>query len=487
MSFKTTVTGRKVAMGAFWGTLESLTRQALTLIIFLILAKQLGPEAYGVVSVALALATLAQIIVTRGMPEVAQRRQDFTDEDFDTAHWYTVGVGLAGSLVVLGLSWPLAKLVGDPRVAPVTAVLSTTVIFAAYAAVPTVILRRQMRIGVFALRTTMSTVIAGAIALTMVYLGAGLWSLVAYHFLRFGLSTILLALLVGWTPQMRFSLATAKTVTSESANFIGQGFASSGGMELVKIVIGTMLGATAVGIYTVALRLLDFVTEVIVMPVVRMGIISFPAVHADTNRFNQLFTNFTTLTALVALPAFIGLSMISPIYIPLLFGAQWEVAIATAMIAGFIGIDRCFNMFGVAALNATGHAGAVFRWTLWELFLGPIAVAVGALYSLELAAMMRVPVGLLLLIPLYMIVQRRTSIRIAQSARSVGRIGISVLTLVIAILAWRHSPFHPSTPLIQLVTTMGVGALAYGVGLVVFARPVVIEAWTTLGRIRRQQ
>lgn len=87
---------QKAVKGVVWSVIQNWGSQTVSLIVFLILARLLTPEAFGLVALANSLLGFMKIFTEQGFTKALVQRQELEPEHLDTAFWSN----LVGSLLL---------------------------------------------------------------------------------------------------------------------------------------------------------------------------------------------------------------------------------------------------------------------------------------------------------------------------------------------------------------------------------------------------
>ncbi len=86
--------GRKIVSGVVWTGVEILGRDGVNLLVFVILATLVGPEAFGLLALALALPAILAIPVQNGLPDALVQRREVDDDDLNSVFWLLMTAGV---------------------------------------------------------------------------------------------------------------------------------------------------------------------------------------------------------------------------------------------------------------------------------------------------------------------------------------------------------------------------------------------------------
>ena len=98
---------KKMALGAFWVMLEKGGQQVLNLVVFVIVARLIGPAEIGLAGLTAVFSSLA-LLVVYGLVDavISQRLTD--DRSLSTLFWAVIGAGIALALATFFAAGPFA-------------------------------------------------------------------------------------------------------------------------------------------------------------------------------------------------------------------------------------------------------------------------------------------------------------------------------------------------------------------------------------------
>jgi len=172
--------------------------------------------------------------------------------------------------------------------------------------------------------------------------------------------------------------------------------------DLGNILIGLGLDVTAVGYYSLALRVMRAVITLTMTPVALVMMPVLSRIANDRGQFGAAYSNMVLTTSTVWLPVVAGLGLVAPDLLPSVFGGHWNGAVPVVQAMCFAALTMPLWAFSGQALSALGRPDAFARIAFWQLgfycIVLPVAsqfgiVAVGWAWSALSAAM--VPIALI--------------------------------------------------------------------------------------------
>ena len=148
---------------------------------------------------------IAQTFIDSGFGSALIRKNDCSDEDYSTAFYFNIIVGLV-CCVLLSVASPfIAKFFNTPILKDLIKVMSLNMFVSSFAIVHTSKLTHSVDFKSQAVVNLVTAIVAGVTGIILAYNGFGVWSLVLQHLAGTILRVILLMVITKWIPQRVFS------------------------------------------------------------------------------------------------------------------------------------------------------------------------------------------------------------------------------------------------------------------------------------------
>ncbi|MBW4691602.1 MAG: MOP flippase family protein [Lyngbya sp. HA4199-MV5] len=357
---------QKTIKGIIWIAIQNWGNQIVSFAVFPILARLLGPEAFGLIALTSVFLSFLQVFLDQGFGQAIIQRRDLEPEHLDTAFWTSMGM----SVFLMGLTCASADLVAaffkQPLLVPIIRWLSLSFLFTGLDSIQSTILSRELAFKTLATRSLIATVASGVVSVTMAFQGYGVWSLVAQTITNGVVSVAVLWSSTKWRPGFRFSVRHFNELFTYGINIVATNILNFFNRRADDFLIGYFLGPVALGYYTVAYRLLLITTQLLISTMQRISMPVFSKIQDDTERLRRAFFKSIQLTNLVAYPAFVCLSVLAPELITLLFGSQWQASIPVMQILGLVGFLQAGFFYNGPMLMALGKPHWNLRYNLFQ-------------------------------------------------------------------------------------------------------------------------
>jgi O-antigen/teichoic acid export membrane protein len=367
----------RVMHGIAWTGSAAIAVQGSRLLFAVVLARLLTPHEYGIAGMALVFTGLVLGISDFGLGAALVQRTRITEADRSTVFWTCAAIGVALSALGVAASGLVAGFFGEPAVQPLFAAVSIGFVLTGLGRVQAALFQRDMRFRAISVRTMAGTLAGGITGVTLAALGFGAWALVGMHLATGAVTTVLLWTLSSWHPRFVFSIASLRDLGGFGSNVFGSRFLEYLHRNADKILVGRVLGSSALGYYNVAYNLV--VTPYVALLVAMVDAV-FPAmsrVQDDIVRVAAAWLRATRMILAVTVPATFGLIVVAPDFIGVLLGAKWSPAVPVLQfVAGAIVVNAATTL-APTVLTALDRTGLLLRFNLAEVAVVTAAVVIG--------------------------------------------------------------------------------------------------------------
>ena len=387
--------------GIKWVGAGQAIKYPVQIVVSVVLARLIAPEAFGLVSMVTVISGFAGLFINFGFSSALVQKKEVNDRLLSSVFWINVAIGLSLCLMFLVLSYPIALFYAEPALINLTLALSFTFVIPAFNSVQLALLNRQMRFDLLTKREIASFVTGSIVAILGACLGWGVWALVAQIYATSLMGVILLWSSVQWRPERSFSVQEINSIWSYGKNLTGFTIANYLVRNLDNFLIGKFISPAALGIYS---RGYAFVTLPIRQVSSVLAKVMFPSlskIQDDHERFRRVYVKLCQATALITFPAMVGLFLVAEPFVLVFLGAAWIEVIPILKIFSLLGAAQSIMNTVGWIYNATGRTDLLFKW---GLFAGAVIISsfiigiwMGGIYNVAICY--AIGSGMILLIP----------------------------------------------------------------------------------------
>lgn len=370
-----------------WRALESFSAEGLAFLWFVLISRLLPVEAFGLMAICTSVLIIFQSQLQHGIPEALIQQADLVPGQARAALRASVLAGLVLAVGLLALAWPLSLVLGKPEIGPVLALLAPVLLCSSVSAPLSALVRRRMAFNQLAIRTTVATLAAGALAAAWAW---GHRDVTALVLQQWSTSAIGLLVLLGFSrlpvgradPPASVLHSMRPMVRSVRLTELANNLAR----RMDAVVLGAFLTGHDVGLYFLATRLVLSAALVTQLTLCEVGLALLSRLQHDVQAHRAVVLRMLRLMALACAAVFGTLGLVAPAAVPLVFGVAWQQAVPTLQVLTLGAPFAALSMLGVSALLSRGEPGWAARLSIGASLLQLSAVLVTARAGLDAVA-----------------------------------------------------------------------------------------------------
>lgn len=398
---QTTNAGIQVRHGIAWSALNNLALRLGSLTVGIVLARILSPEQFGVYAVALTVQAVLITLADLGL-SADVIRSEHPEKIAPTVATLGLVAGAVMTTLMAVSGHRLAALLGSPAAGDVIVVLAFTLVLGSAGVVPYAMLLRRFEQKKLLVIGLIDFAVGTTITLLLLMAGWGVLALAIGRLVGQSVTLILQFILSGERPRFGLDRGLVRPVLAFGLPIAGANLLSWALLNIDNVVISRFAGPLALGFYVLAFNISSWPMSALGQ-VVRS--VALPAFARDGGgKQSAALPTATSLTWSVALPAGAFLALLSVPLIAGVYGEKWLAAAPVLAALGIFGALRAVFDVWAAFLLAQGASGKVL-WIqiLWFVVLVPATVMATIWWGIEGAALAHVAVGLVIVLPAYLI------------------------------------------------------------------------------------
>ncbi|HEV2533299.1 MAG TPA: lipopolysaccharide biosynthesis protein [Phenylobacterium sp.] len=473
----------RTSVGALALSVSSALRLGLQLAMLPILARLIGPAEYGLVAMAMPFILFANVLSDGGMSLALGRRQDVTPELESTVLWLSAGIGGTIALGLIALAWPLGVVMHQPRLPWLIMALSPILFMNGLAAASNARIIREGRFSVFAGGDLFSTLAGAAVALVAAMHGYGAWSLVAQQLALWVVKLVWVTVNSRAAFRLHWRFEEARDLLKFGLHAIGSQLADYVSRNIDNLIVGAILGSTALGFYAMAYQIVRIPDMLISGPLYLyiFTAVSRAAHESQRGALQDLAASAMRLASAAFAPLFCGLAIIADLAVPLVLGDKWQGAIEPLRWLAGAGFFFCICSLVSAILMALGRSALQLRLSM--LLGGATIVIVGATASFGVTVVsMALAIGIAGVCAVYVHQLARALKMPRRTLVAAFRPALLGVAAMAAVLIGARRLFAGAPAAAALVMLLVLGALVYSAVMLATARRRLLEDARTFGR-----
>ena len=452
---------QRTARGLLWNTLGLLGRQGTTFVVSLFLCRLLDVEDFGTLGLSMAVIGVVAALADAGLVSALIREPQPTEEQWSTAFWLNVALGLALSGLLAASAGILGAFFDNDDVRSVVLALAPIAIMHSMVTVQQTRLRRVMNFKGIALASVVGGMISGPLAIFLAFRGAGIWALVVQVYAARAASAACLWAISDWRPTRQFRLASLRPL----AGYIGRVFPIDLlGIAFARIdviLIGRMFGALQLGFYTRA-RSFDQLVNRYAGESLRLVLFStLASIAEDKARVRGAYQRLLELGSYIAVGLSGAMYISATDSIPLLFSEKWSPAVPFVKVMLLAGCAGPIATIQINVLRGVGDGRTFMRGDVIKKVILILTFVIGFQFGILGFLVARVVTALLevCLVNAYF-VRSEVALGLSQQAWAILRY-YAVAAMI--VLAWSSQVAGrvPDHRVVRLVISIGFFSVFY--------------------------
>jgi O-antigen/teichoic acid export membrane protein len=453
----------RVHRGLAWKLASQLVVQGSRFVVVLVIARFLTPHEYGLAGMALVFSTLVFVFADLALGSALIQRPEIDEHDRSTVFWATVAAGVVLTAAGFALAGPIAGFYREPAVKPLYEALSVGFVLGALGSTHAALMTRAMNFRGLELRAIGSTLLGASVAVGAAVGGLGAWSIILMQLATTGTSTVLLWCFSGWHPRIAFSLRSVRELGGFGANVFGTRLLFYLNRNVDNLLIGRVLGAAALGVYSLAYNVMLAPLSRVAIPVQHVLYPAFARLREDPPRLRSAWLRSTRLLVAVVAPICLGLVVIAPDFVSVFFGERWSDATPVIQILSWVALLQAASTFGSGILQALDRAQALLRFAVVSFVVYLVAFLLGLRWGIVGVAACYAIAATVAVQPLYLrVVTRALGLSTRELCRSLSGVAQVCAALLVVEVVLRQALVQSGVPpALRLAVVVGVAIVLF--------------------------
>ncbi len=347
-----------------------------------VVLKLISPDAFGIASIVIAIFAIIQAVTELGLGVAIVQAEKLSSREKSSLFWISAALtGLIYAVIYFGA--PLGAIFYNEEM--LTDLIrvhgSIVVIFTLYF-IPRNMLKRDLKFKEIAIIDNLALLSSSIFMVVLAFYGFGAWSIILAEVAnRFG-QLLLAQFFFPYWPKFEFDWKEIKPRVEFGLYATGSRLLYNLYSNADYLIVGKIFGSTAVGIYSLAYRV---VTDTVKLLTSNLNEVAYPAFSRLQTEVERLRKYFFTLSRgslqLNSIVLILIALFIEDILVLINFD-EWLDAVPLIQLMVAASILRTVSPLIPQLLNAVGKAKLNFYYSLSNAILMPLAFLIGAQFSL---------------------------------------------------------------------------------------------------------
>lgn len=377
------MTMRRQVLGALrWTATSRLLVLVVSWATTLVMVRVLSPSDYGLLAMATVFVSLLTMMADFGVGAAVVQAQEI--DEYRLRQVLGFVVLLDGALflaLVLAAPW-IASFYDEPRLTDIVRVLAIQFLIMIFGTIPSALLSKKLAFRGQSIVQMTGVFVSSAFSLMLAFNGAGVWALVWGSLLGRIWGTIGVNVVMPFLKRPLFNLKGLRSLMTYGGQLTFARILWFIYSQADSLIAGKLLGAQALGFYSVALQLASLPVQRVTALVNQ---VSFPAFASIQTRQGEVARHFllgVRTMSMAAFPVLWGISSIAAEIADVLLGTQWGPATVPLQVVSIVMPLHMLAPFLNTTAQGIGRTDLVVRQVLQAAIVMPVAFFIGSSWGL---------------------------------------------------------------------------------------------------------
>lgn len=378
--------GAVAKRGVVWSFFREGVSEMISTPTAIVMARLLTPFDFGIAASAAFFLTLATRLTNFGFNLALVRVKELRPEHSSSVFVITLAVGVTAYATLVATAGLMGAFFNAPQIAEVMPVAALTFLISPFGTVPSALMSREMQFRRTAVADWSSSLAESISAVWFAWSGYGFWSIAYSRVIGDLVSTAVKIALGNWAVSFRFSPSAARELFSFGSGVFVKRMLDFTANNVDNLVVGRVLGITALGFYDKAFMTMSKVLVRINRGGPMVSFRVFAIIHEEPERFRNAYRKVVLAAALVTFPVLLGLAAAGREVIGVMYGERWLPSVVAFQLLCLAGVLKVMIEYAGMAAQASGRVwNQVWRQALYTVLIVG-SVAIGSRWGLTGAA-----------------------------------------------------------------------------------------------------
>ena len=285
------------------------------------------------------------------------------NDRFRSGFFFTCASGfIASILMFFPMSYVISWFYHEEALVNISKLLSINVLVNSLSIIPAANLTRDLKFKELAIADILSVFLGAIAAVIVAYLGGGIWSLITLQLVSVSAKMLSLWFFCGFAILKGiYSFGLMTELLSFGIKVLGTRLLFFIRTNFDSVLIGSILGANMLGIYTLAFTITETLRSQIAGIISRVMLPIYSRMQNDSHGIAILYLKVTRLMTLTMFPFFITIVLYSKDIIEMLFSSEWSSAAFPAALLAVSGLIYSVSGPSIEVLQGIGRPSAILR------------------------------------------------------------------------------------------------------------------------------
>lgn len=359
----------KTIKSGFWVFALRIVDRIFQLARLIILARLLSPNDFGLFGIALLTLSALETLSQTGFKQALIQKKENIKPFLNTAWTIQIIRGLLIALVLFFIAPHAALFFAEPRAEPILQVIGLAIILHNLTNVAVVYFEKELKFHKYFAYNFAGTLADFIVAISAAILLQSVWALVLGFLARNLVKCIASYMFTPYRPKLQFNFEQAKELFGFGKWILGSSalvFLLTQGDD---VVVGKLLGVTALGLYQIAYRISNMPATEISHIISQVTFPAYSKLQDNISKLREGYLKVLQVTAFLSFPIAGLIFILAPDFTRIFLGEKWVPMIPAMQVLALFGLIRSIGTTTGPLFQAVGKPEIATRLQFAKLIL----------------------------------------------------------------------------------------------------------------------
>ena len=472
---------QKAARSGLWLAGFKFLSQAFSWVVTISIARMLRPEDYGLMAMASIFTGYIEVFSEMGIGAAIIQKKEISHEELSSAFWFNTGVGIVFAIACLGIAYPTAWIFNEPRIIPITQLISALFIIGSLMIVPNNILIRNARFKELGIINLSAVIVSSLLSLFMASKGFGVWTLIYGTIILRSMMVLQTLLTAKWMPDLHFRFYEVKKLLKFGLHVAGSRSLFYVFQKSDKFIVGKFFSAQHLGYYSFAMQLASIPADKFVSTIHQVSFPIFSKYQSDLNKCQAIYLKMVKYIGIIVIPLFVSGFFLGDEIIRTLLGEKWTPMIFLFKLLCIMQAFQCITTINSIIHNSLGRPHWPLYYILINVLIMPVSILGASRYGLNALVIPWITLFPVICIGWTWITLKKLQIPVSEYLKIFIRPIVGSLLMIAGIMVFQmaYSTAYIPVENVKMIFAQEliIGTLIYTIWILSMEKKVLLEMW----------
>ena len=355
-----------------WRFAERCGAYLVQFVVSIVLARILGPEAYGTIALMTVFITILQVFVDSGLGNALIQKKNADDIDFSTVFYTNIVFCLILYIILFFCAPLIANFYDNEELVILTRVLGLTIIISGVKNIQQAYVSKHLLFKKFFFATLTGTIGAAVVGILMALNGYGVWALITQQLLNLFVDSLVLWITVKWRPIKAFSFQRLKGLFSYGWKLLVSTVLDTVYNNIRQLIIGKKYSSSDLAFYNKGKQLPHLIISNVNSSIDSVLLPTMSKEQDDKEKVKNMTRRAIKTSVYIMAPLMMGLAFTSNNLIEVLLTDKWLPCVPYLCIFCITYMFYPIHTANLNAIKAMGRSDLFLKLEILKKIVGII-------------------------------------------------------------------------------------------------------------------